>query len=71
MSNKPFHFDLVGLAQGLNKTMTSAAKVDRLKSHVQDAKKTLLTHESHVDEIKKLMENAEGDQKKELKSVLE
>lgn len=41
--------------------MTSAAKVDRLKSHVLDAKKTLLTHESHVEEIKKLMENAEGE----------
>jgi hypothetical protein len=61
VENKPFHFDLIGLAQGLNKSMTSAAKVDRLKSHVLDAKKTLLTHESHVEEIKKLMENAEGE----------
>lgn len=41
--------------------MSSTAKVDRLKLHVSDAKKTLLTHQSHVEEIKKLMENAEGE----------
>lgn len=68
--NKPFHFDLVGLAQGLNKTVSAAANVEKLKKHVLDAKKTLLTHQSHVAEIEKLMSQAEGDQKKELEVVL-
>ena len=35
-----------------------------------DAKKTLLTHQTHVEEIEKLMSQAEGDQKKELEVVL-
>jgi len=41
ITNSPFHFDLIGLAQGLNKTVTAANKVAKLKQHVDDAQKTL------------------------------
>ena len=41
VSSQPFHFDLVGLAQGLTKTASTAAKVQKLSSHVREAKKTL------------------------------
>ena len=60
------HFDLVGLAQGLTQTASTAAKVQKLSSHVKEAKKTLEQHKAHVSEIEDLMKKAEGDQKKEL-----
>jgi hypothetical protein len=66
----PFHFDLVGLAEEVTKTATTAAKVTKLSAHVREAKKTLEMHKNHVKEIQELMEKADGDQKKELKDVL-
>jgi hypothetical protein len=70
VTKSPFHFDLVGLAQGLQKSASLATKMGKLKQHVEEAKKALATHEGHVKEIKELMEKAEGDQKSKLKKVL-
>jgi hypothetical protein len=67
----PFHFDLVGLAEGLSKTASTAVKVQKLSSHVLEAKKTLEQHKRHVAEIEELVKKAEGDQQKELQSVLQ
>lgn len=67
----PFHFDLVGLAEGLSKTASTAVKVQKLSSHVREAKKTLEQHKRHVTEIEELVKKAEGDQQKELQSVLQ
>jgi len=67
----PNHFDLVGLAEGLTKTASTAVKVQKLSSHVREAKKTLEQHKRHVVEIEELVKKAEGDQQKELTSVLE
>jgi len=69
-ATQPYHFDLVGLAQGLTKTASTAAKIQKLSAHVRDAKKTLEQHKSHVAEITELMTKAEGDQKTELQGVL-
>lgn len=44
----PFHFDLVGLAQGLTKSATMAAKMHELEKHVNEAKKTLESHRQHL-----------------------
>ena len=66
----PFHFNLVGLTQELSKTASTAQKVNKLSSHVREAKKTLETHRAHVSEIENLMKKADGDQKKELQNVL-
>lgn len=67
----PFHFDLVGLAEGLSKTATTAQKVQKLSNHVKEAKKTLEQHKRHVAEIEELVKKAEGDQQKELTTVLD
>jgi hypothetical protein len=67
---RPFHFDLVGLAQGLHKTASVASHMSKLKQHVQDAEKALTTHMGHVDEIKNLLSKAEGEQKLQLAEVL-
>lgn len=61
---RPFHFDLVGLASGLHKTASVAQHVGKLKNHVADAEKALATHTGHVNDIKNLLQKAEGDQKK-------
>lgn len=61
VSTQPFHFDLVGLSQGLTKTVSTAVKVQKLSSHVREAKKTLEQHKGHVKEIGDLMQKAEGD----------
>lgn len=58
---RPFHFDLVGLAQGLHKTASVAQHIGKLKAHVQDAEKALNTHTGHVNDIKALLAKAEGD----------
>lgn len=60
-AQQPFHFDLVSLAEGLTKTASTAAKIQKLSSHVRDAKKTLENHQNHVKEIQDLMTKAEGD----------
>lgn len=66
VTKNPFHFDLVGLTQGFQKTATAASKISKLKKHVDDAEKALATHQGHVNEIKELMQKAEGDQKTKL-----
>ena len=67
---RPFHFDLVGLAQGLHKTASVAQHIGKLKNHVTDAEKALATHTGHVNDIKALLQKAEGDQKTQLSDVL-
>jgi len=67
---RPFHFDLVGLAQGLHKTASVASHISKLKQHVKDAQKALTTHRGHVQDIKNLLSKAEGDQKFQLAEVL-
>ena len=58
---RPHHFDLVGLAQGLHKTASIASHISKLRQHVSDAEKALKTHQSHVEDIKKLLQKAEGE----------
>lgn len=67
---RPFHFDLVGLAQGLHKSASVAQHIGKLKNHVADAEKALSTHTGHVNDIKNLLQKAEGDQKHQLEDVL-
>tara|TARA_B110000305_G_C19268502_1_gene553180 strand:- start:385 stop:597 length:213 start_codon:yes stop_codon:yes gene_type:complete len=66
------HFDLVGLASGLKKTVSVASHITKLRQHVTDAEKALKTHEGHVTDIQELWAKADedSDQKKQLAEVL-
>lgn len=44
MEKSPFHFDLVGLAQGLHKTASVAAHVQTLQKHLKNAEVALQSH---------------------------
>ena len=54
-AQRPFHFDLVGLAQGLHKSASVAAHVNKLRKHVSDAKAALKTHQGHLQDIQDLL----------------
>lgn len=60
-TKSPLHFDLVGLATGLKKTVSVTQHISKLRQHVSDAEKALKTHEGHVQDIKELYEKADED----------
>jgi len=72
VTKSPMHFDLVGLASGLKKTVSVASHITKLRQHVTDAEKALKTHEGHVTDIQELWAKADedSDQKKQLAEVL-